>query len=433
YSVSMQEASTALETLIPTVQDIRSSSRDVSRRLAALEQTVHYLPMNEMKRISHGDNKQISEVGTRADNSQAQASRGGLSETQDHTAFPNATAIGQALPHSLERLLQCSGPYLRLRPGFQRLAPSSASGRTGLNTVTTALSLSAVSNLSLVSLPISIQEIWNTGHYTATKDPPLLSSPLEYQRRAPSRCREPSPPSGFDQDNDSSSTSSETLTSRGSYGLSDSDHVNTLFSRQELDIPEPRRKIVFHGILNALLSRQELDIPKPRRKIVFHGMFDLNTADFLGYYSLTTFGLQGTNESGMSTLIKQMQIFYAPESINATILEDVRFGLWFNLVTAFTITLKEIADIDDNFESNEAEESANYFRHNHISSNDGPQWFRQGSDCHEASDSPLPPMKIQDLPVPQILLPSMETLWWDRTFQRTLDRGNKYAQYDNIF
>ena len=57
----------------------------------------------------------------------------------------------------------------------------------------------------------------------------------------------------------------------------------------------------------------------------------------------------------MSTLIKQMQIFYAPESINATILEDVRFGLWFNLVTAFTITLKEIADIDDTFESNEAE------------------------------------------------------------------------------
>ena len=42
-------------------------------------------------------------------------------------------------------------------------------------------------------------------------------------------------------------------------------------------------------------------------------------------------------------------------------------------------------------------------------------------------------MKTQDLPVPQILLPSMETLWWDQTFQRTLGRGNEYAQYENIF
>ena len=236
----MQEARTALETLIPTVQDIRSSSQDVSGRLAALEHTIHYLPMNEMKQISHGDNEQISEVGTRPDTSSAQASRGGLSESQDHTALPNSIGIDQALPHSLERLLQCSGPYLRLRPGFQRLAPSSASGHTGLNTVMTALSLSAVSNLSLVSLPISIQEIWNIGHYTAVKDQPLLSPPLEYQCRAPSRCREPSPPSGFDQDNESSSISSKTSTSRGSYGLSDSDQVNKLLSRQELDIPKPR-------------------------------------------------------------------------------------------------------------------------------------------------------------------------------------------------
>ncbi|KAL9628905.1 MAG: hypothetical protein Q9204_005583 [Flavoplaca sp. TL-2023a] len=183
------------------------------------------------------------------------------------------------------------------------------------------MSLSAVSNLSLFSLPISIHEIWNTSHYTAAKDTPLLSPSLEYQLRAPSRSREPLP---WCQDEESSSTSSKTLTSRGSYGLSDS---------EELDIPKPERKIVFRGMLNTLLSRQELDIPKPRQKIVFHG----------------------TNESGMSTLIKQMQIFYAPESINATTLEDVRFGLWFNLITAFIITLEEIADIDDTFESKEAE------------------------------------------------------------------------------
>lgn len=244
----MQEARTALEILIPTVQDIRSSSQDVSRRLAALEQIVHYPPINEMKQIPHGDNEQISEVRTRADNSQAQASRGGLSESQHHTALPKSTTIDQALPHNLERLLQCSRPYSKIQPGFQRLALSLASCHTGLDTVMTGMSLSTVSNLSLFSLPISIHEIWNTSHYTAGKDTPLSPPPVEPQPHAPYRSKAPSSNAGFDQENETSSTSSETSISRSSHTLSDLELVNTLPIKQELAILKRRRKIVFHGM-----------------------------------------------------------------------------------------------------------------------------------------------------------------------------------------
>lgn len=54
------------------------------------------------------------------------------------------------------------------------------------------------------------------------------------------------------------------------------------------------------------------------------------------------FGTQGTDESGMSTLIKQMQIAYAPGTISAAELESIRFELWSNLLNAFYITLTMI-------------------------------------------------------------------------------------------
>ncbi|KAL8883602.1 MAG: hypothetical protein Q9192_007083 [Flavoplaca navasiana] len=264
--------------------------------------------MNEVGQTSHGNNEQIPEVASIAGSGRAQASSGGSSESQDLVTFPKTTGIDQALPNDLELLLQCSRPYSRIRPGFQSLALSSASGHTGLDTVTTGMSLSTVSNLSLFSLPISIHEIWNTSHYTAAKDPPLIPPRVECQPHAPSKSKEASSSSGFDQDNESSSTSSKTSISRSSYGLGGSEHVKMVLSGQELGIQKPRRKIVFHG----------------------------------------------TDESGMSTLIKQIQIAYAPESINATLLEGIRFELWFNLLTAFKIAVEQIAEYHWVYESDEA-------------------------------------------------------------------------------
>lgn len=48
-----------------------------------------------------------------------------------------------------------------------------------------------------------------------------------------------------------------------------------------------------------------------------------------------------------------MQILYAPESINATSLEGIRFDLWSNLRSAFRITLEKIAAYPWEYESND--------------------------------------------------------------------------------
>ncbi|KAI4256364.1 MAG: hypothetical protein LQ352_002129 [Teloschistes flavicans] len=56
--VSMQEARTAIDSLVPAVEGIRTSSREVSRRLAALEHSAHHLSSIDQQQ----GNKQHSEI-----------------------------------------------------------------------------------------------------------------------------------------------------------------------------------------------------------------------------------------------------------------------------------------------------------------------------------------------------------------------------------
>ena len=250
-SVSIQEARAAIETLVPTVESIRTSSQDVSRRLATLEQTANHAPsMTELRGASHGDNEHVSEVASKAGSSQAHAGREGFSKTKDHAATPNSTSVDQPLPHNLELLLQCSRPYSRLQPGLQHLALSSASNHTGLDTLMTGISLSAVSNLSLVSLPVSMHEIWNTSHYIVETVPSHLPTEDEDPSHAALETRQPSLFSSLEKDGRNSSESSKTLVNPGSDTLENSDSTKTLSLKQELGIPKPRRKIVFHGMFN---------------------------------------------------------------------------------------------------------------------------------------------------------------------------------------
>ncbi|CAL8581603.1 hypothetical protein XPA_007292 [Xanthoria parietina] len=386
--VSIQEARAAIETLVPTVESIRTSSQDVSRRLATLEQTANHAPsMTEVRETSHGDNEHVSEVASKAGSSQAHAGREGFSTTKDHAATPNSTSVDQPLPHDLELLLQCSRPYSRLQPGLQRLALSSASNHTGLDTLMTGISLSAVSNLSLVSLPISMHEIWDTSHYIVETDAPHSPAQDEDRSRSAFETRNPSLFSDLDKDDRNSSGSSKTLVNPGSDTLENSDVTKTLPLKQGLGIPKPRRKIVFHG----------------------------------------------TDESGMSTLIKQMQIAYAPETISAAELESIRFQLWSNLLNAFYITLIMIDENHWKYESDQVMAAADYFRRNHESWNDGCSWPVHRFHSSQAEDWPLPSAAPHCFSTPNVLLPFMETLWWDPSFQRALKRGHEYVQYDNIY
>lgn len=198
-------------------------------------------------------NSQPTEIATKASSShsEADADRGpALLATQDPAVVPNFDGDSQSLQNDLELLLQCSRPYSRLQLPFEKLLLSSASHYTGLDTVMTGISLSAVSNLSLVSLPISIHEIWNKTHYTAIANPQCFSPHGRNQSHAAPNIRDSST-SRSSQDNERTSASSETSVRCSSDTHRSFDRVNALPIEQAQDLVKPRRKIVIHGMFDV--------------------------------------------------------------------------------------------------------------------------------------------------------------------------------------
>ncbi|KAL8670460.1 MAG: hypothetical protein Q9168_005000 [Polycauliona sp. 1 TL-2023] len=245
YSVSTHEAITAIDTLIPTVEGIRTSSQDVSRRLAALEQSIHHLPEpNEMNTISY----QNDESRAIDPHYQAQSGHETSLRNQDDVTSPIALEKTQPPFQDLELLLQCSRPYSRLQMGFQKLSLSSASIHTGNDTVMTGISLSAVSNLSLVSLPITIHEIWNKSYYTAAEEPRYLSSGQALSP-AENELKNPSSSSTANQDDDKSDTaSSETVVDHELDSHRSLDSIVDLPVDQTLGKSKLKRKVIIHGM-----------------------------------------------------------------------------------------------------------------------------------------------------------------------------------------
>ncbi|KAL8752715.1 MAG: hypothetical protein Q9199_005551, partial [Rusavskia elegans] len=122
--VSIQEARTAIDTLIPAVEGIRTSSQDVSRRLATLElhsaqrvsgnESVHQvrplLPSMDQpgSKTSQG-NTQPTEIATKAgsSHSEADADRGpALLATQDPAVVPNFDGVDESGMSTLVKQMQ---------------------------------------------------------------------------------------------------------------------------------------------------------------------------------------------------------------------------------------------------------------------------------------------------------------------------------------
>lgn len=245
-SITSHEARTAIDTLVPAVEGIRASSQDLSRRLAALEHTA--APMLDM---SEGYDVSIQE---KEKDSHAAATTGG-SQIQVHGRREAMDASDRIPPPSdLDLLLQCSRPYSRLRPGPQKPSPSSISTHTGLETIMTGVSLSTISNLSLVSLPISIHEIWNSHHYTNTSDTSALN---QYQSSLINGPIARSTPSRISQTSKSLSLSEISVNCDSNTPESSKATSTPLLElERRLATSKPLRKIVFHGMLGADPSDQ---------------------------------------------------------------------------------------------------------------------------------------------------------------------------------
>ncbi|KAL8780125.1 MAG: hypothetical protein Q9213_006609 [Squamulea squamosa] len=272
-SVSMEEARAAIDSLIPAVEAIRGSSQEVSRRLAALESQSTNQPLKDMSvheeqhsTVSkgargelHGMNTQdnintSTDIATTAASSHIEVHTREISKQQASSKSanrPGTVTEGYPLPDDLELVLQCSRPYSRLQSSLQETLLSSSSTHTGLNSMVSGLSLSAVSNLSLISLPVSLHEIWNSSHYTAFSSPQYLPSSNETRTSGiPNQNNSPNQP-GIQSE--STSGASEKL---GASGLGD--HETVSLSRVD----------------NLGSSLMDPHTAKPRRKLLLLGRFD---------------------------------------------------------------------------------------------------------------------------------------------------------------
>ena len=189
----MEEARNAISTLVPTVEEIRQSSNDVSQRLAALESEFASRTPRQGSMLQNNDS--LSQLDDLAAAEEEQSNRitpvpgldsltagsqleAGAVQVIDQGKTPKAKSGLRPLRQDLELALQSSRPYARLRPMQPNPSASSFSHFFEGHSYLSGFNLSDISNLSVLSLPISIHEIWNSQHY---------STSMEVQRTAQDR------------------------------------------------------------------------------------------------------------------------------------------------------------------------------------------------------------------------------------------------------
>lgn len=272
HSVSMEEARTAINMLIPTIEGIRDSGQDVSRRLAALEtrstidpcdQQQPIAPMSDAKnphRPTHRTNAcEVVKTATQTASPHiaAQAtSDDGNPLTLDPSTAPCANTDDSLSPSDLELIFQQSRPYSRLHSSFQEMLLSSSSHCTGAHTIISEISLSAVSDLPVVSLPISLHEVWNRHHYVPSSV--CLPTPVQYNKvRRSTLGADDSLFRKTTQSSQYTSGAPETIISSGSHSPRKPDSGKLYWDTNEdpspetLYAPEPRHSIVLFGMLDA--------------------------------------------------------------------------------------------------------------------------------------------------------------------------------------
>ena len=154
--MSLEEAHSSIRRLTTAVHSILESSEEVSRRLASVElgiaSLIQHAPSTRrsLPDTSHRPSTAISTVHDMLDDSS--------------TGPPILPEAIQFRP-SIEFELFKSRPYLRTAHRHSTSSlPSGATSPSGWSFLTNT-TLADISNISVISLPISYHEIWNSEHY----------------------------------------------------------------------------------------------------------------------------------------------------------------------------------------------------------------------------------------------------------------------------
>lgn len=174
----MEQVQTSVTDLASMVHELLEGSEDVSRRLATVESSI-----SVPKRTSRTGNQSIrSRDKTFLEPSTAYQDQ---SEPVQSDTVPQPPEVARGIQaHGLhiEPLLQRSRVYLRAfqRHSISSLPSSSAHSKCGWSMLSD-ISLAEISNISVLSLPLSASELWSSQHFSSLPKPQVkMLLPGEY-------------------------------------------------------------------------------------------------------------------------------------------------------------------------------------------------------------------------------------------------------------
>jgi len=169
-----------MDNLATAVDNILKQSEDVSRRLASIENNMHSAnypgSSADLTTQQLDDNLSMIAVDDLTITRNDDATIAPLNHNTSNTKPTIPLATGPQLDSSLGSAILESRVYARL--AHRRLSASIAPDLDSVNGMSflSSTSLAQVSNISVLSLPVSRLEIWNSQHYRETSDIGIESS-----------------------------------------------------------------------------------------------------------------------------------------------------------------------------------------------------------------------------------------------------------------
>ncbi|KAL8794582.1 MAG: hypothetical protein Q9195_002917 [Heterodermia aff. obscurata] len=324
---SIDQVYAAVDGLVATVESIRASSEDVSRRLANLEAKISGLPQSVVFEFGslQSINEEYGAPSHREHNGESDFITPCTSPISvvedDNTSFIDiglGTGImvsdedgerdtdPSSIDTELELLLQGSRAYSQRQWRNSHMSISSCNNSKAGWSCLSRVSISQVTNLSVLSLPISMHELWNEEQYYAG----LRTRQFEDFKD--------------ERDDFSPPKIREARIRKAWIGRRWLDAKSEGRSRKTTSSSQPISRALDSGMV---YRGQGNAFGNPQVKLLLTGtfVFSMQNANVKELDTLTfTYSLTGIQGSGKSTILKQLRFAYAASLITSREKEEAR-------------------------------------------------------------------------------------------------------------
>ena len=186
FSSSIGEAQASVSELATLVTQVLENNQEMSRRMASIEQRTFRLSPSSISTITRRDavpNPLVVGSSPTEDNMSIVTIKGLLSDSQSGAKSEPIHTFGFSFDQDLNR----SRPYTRAMKRPSVWSAASSEIHTMGWSCLSGISLSDVSQISVINLPIFLQEVWNGQRYSASRvEDSRVGLVLSKQERRPS-------------------------------------------------------------------------------------------------------------------------------------------------------------------------------------------------------------------------------------------------------